>query len=119
MPLAIAHNSARGFAYFYVARNLRKLAHVRVIDSTAARPLANAVALNHGENSMGLFSFRLTHKVAAIGVVGVLGVVLVGGIHLYGETAVVVYRDAAESARAIFELNEKIETELLEGRRAE
>jgi methyl-accepting chemotaxis protein len=48
-----------------------------------------------------------------------LGVILVGGIHLYGETAVAVYRDAAENARAIFELNEKIEVELLEGRRAE
>jgi len=68
---------------------------------------------------MGLFSFRLTHKVAAIGVIGVLGVVLVGGIHLYGETAVAVYRDAAESARTIVELNAKIEAELLEGRRAE
>ena len=68
---------------------------------------------------MGVFSLRLTHKVAAIGVIGVLGVVLVGGIHLYGETAVAVYRDAAESARTIFELNAKIATELLEGRRAE
>ena len=68
---------------------------------------------------MALFSFRLTHKVAAIGVIGVLGVVLVGGIHLYGENAVAVYRDAAESARTIFELNAKIEAELLEGRRAE
>jgi methyl-accepting chemotaxis protein len=68
---------------------------------------------------MGLFSPRLTHKIAAIGIVGVLGVVVVGGIHLYGETAVAVYRDAAENARTIFELNKKIEVELLEGRRAE
>jgi methyl-accepting chemotaxis protein len=68
---------------------------------------------------MGLFSLRLTHKVAAIGVIGVLGVILIGGIHLYGETAVAVYRDAAENARTIFELSGKIETELLEGRRAE
>ena len=68
---------------------------------------------------MRIFSVRLTHKIAAIGVIGVLGVILVGGIHLYGETAVAVYRDAAENARAIFELNEKIEVELLEGRRAE
>jgi len=68
---------------------------------------------------MGLFSFRLTHKVAAIGVIGVFGVVMVGGIHLYGENAVAAYRDAAESARTVFELNAKIEAELLEGRRAE
>ena len=68
---------------------------------------------------MSFFSLRLTHKVAAIGVIGVLGVILIGGIHLYGETAVAVYRDAAENARTIFELNKKIETGLLEGRRAE
>jgi methyl-accepting chemotaxis protein len=68
---------------------------------------------------MSFFSLRLTHKVAAIGVIGVLGIILIGGIHLYGETAVAVYRDAAENARTIFEQNKKIEAELLEGRRAE
>lgn len=30
-------------------------------------------------------SLRLTHKIAAIGIVGVAGVILVGGTHLYGE----------------------------------
>ncbi len=65
------------------------------------------------------FSLRLTHKITAIGIVGVAGVILVGGMHMYGESAMAVYRDAAESARTIFELNSKIEIELLEGRRAE
>jgi methyl-accepting chemotaxis protein len=64
-------------------------------------------------------SIRLTHKILAIGVVGLLGVVLVGGIHFYGEGAVETYRLAANKARAISELNRKIEVELLEGRRAE
>jgi methyl-accepting chemotaxis protein len=68
---------------------------------------------------MAGFSLRLTHKIAAIGVVGVAGVILVGGIHMYGESAVAAYQDAAENARTIFELNSKIEIELLEGRRAE
>ena len=68
---------------------------------------------------MSGFSLRLTHKIPAIGVIGVLGVILVGGIHWYGETAMAVYRDAAEKARAISELNRKVEVELLEGRRAE
>ena len=68
---------------------------------------------------MRIFSLRLTHKIAAIGVIGGIGVFLVGGIHLYGEAAVTVYRNAAENARNIFELNNKIEVELLEGRRAE
>jgi methyl-accepting chemotaxis protein len=68
---------------------------------------------------MGVFSLRLTHKIAAIGGIGVIGVVLVGGIHLYGEAAMAAYRDAAENARTIAELNGRIEVELLEGRRAE
>jgi len=68
---------------------------------------------------MSSFSLRLTHKITAIGVVGVVGVVLVGGMHMYGESAVVVYRDAAEKARTISELNGKILIKLLEGRRAE
>jgi methyl-accepting chemotaxis protein len=64
-------------------------------------------------------SIRLTHKILAIGVVGLLGVILVGGIHFYGEGAVATYRMAADKARAISELNRKVEVELLEGRRAE
>jgi methyl-accepting chemotaxis protein len=68
---------------------------------------------------MSGISLRLTHKIAAIGIVGVLGVILVGGIHLYGEAATSGYRTAAEEARSIAELNDRIEIELLEGRRAE
>jgi len=64
-------------------------------------------------------SLRLTHKVLAIGVVGLLGVVLVGGIHFYGESVVATYRLAADKARAISELNGRVEIKLLEGRRAE
>ena len=68
---------------------------------------------------MSSFSLRLTHKITAIGIIGVAGVILVGGMHMHGESALAVYRDAAESARTIFELNGKIEIEMLEGRRAE
>jgi len=64
-------------------------------------------------------SIRLTHKILAIGVIGLLGVLLVGGIYLYGEGAVDFYRVAAAKARTMAELNRKIEVELLEGRRAE
>ena len=64
-------------------------------------------------------SLRLTHKITAIGIIGLIGVVTVGGIHFYGENAMAVYRNAAESARSISELNRQIEVELLEGRRAE
>ena len=65
------------------------------------------------------FSFRLTHKIVAIGVAGIAGVILVGGMHVYGESEMAVYRDTAENARTISELSSKIEIELLEGRRAE
>ena len=68
---------------------------------------------------MGRFAVRLTHKITAIGVVGVIGVLLVGGIHLYGETTIAGYRASAANARTLFELNNKIEIGLLEGRRAE
>jgi len=64
-------------------------------------------------------SLRLTHKITAIGVIGVIGVVLIGGIHLYGERAMGVSRNAAEEARTVFELNSAIAIELLEARRAE
>src|ERR1051326_6901374 len=65
---------------------------------------------------MPILSLRLTHKIIAI---GVAGVVLIGGMHLYGERAMTVYRDAADNARNIAELNRKLEVELLEARRAE
>jgi methyl-accepting chemotaxis protein len=68
---------------------------------------------------MRSFSLRLTHKIIAIGAIGVVGVVLIGGIHLYGEKTMAVYRAAADNARSVAELNRGIEVELLEGRRAE
>src|SRR5690349_14441729 len=80
--------------------------------------LVNGFFRSHQGIPMRL-SLRLTHKIIAIGVIGVVGVVLIGGIHLYGEKAMAVYRDAADNARSIAELNSKIEVELLEGRRAE
>ena len=67
----------------------------------------------------GGFSLRLTHKITAIGAVGVVGVLLVGGMHMYAESAIAVHRYAAENARTIAELKYKIEIELLESRRAE
>src|SRR4051794_138622 len=70
-------------------------------------------------NTMSFFSLRLTHKITAIGIIGVAGVVLTGGIHFYGESATAVYRDAAENARGIFELSNRIQIDLLESRRAE
>jgi methyl-accepting chemotaxis protein len=68
---------------------------------------------------MRVFTVRLTQKILAIGIVGSLGVILIGGIHLYGDRAMEVYRIAEDDARTIAELSGKIQVELLEGRRAE
>jgi methyl-accepting chemotaxis protein len=55
----------------------------------------------------------------AIGIAGIAGVILVGGMHVYGESEMAVYRETAENARTISELSSKIGIELLESRRAE
>ena len=68
---------------------------------------------------MRSLSLHLTQKITAIGIIGVVGVVLIGGIHLYGEKAVSVYRDAAVDAHTLFELNNRINVNLLEMRQAE
>jgi methyl-accepting chemotaxis protein len=73
---------------------------------------------------MSIFSLRvrrmrLVHKITGIGIIGLAGVLLTGGIHWYGEAATAVHRDASENARSIFDLNRKIEIEMLESRRAE
>jgi methyl-accepting chemotaxis protein len=85
---------------------------------------ATPMVAGSGEDSSFLpflpaFSPRLTHKIAAIGVVGVAGVIVVGGMHMYGESEVALYRATADKSRAVFELSRKIEIELLESRRVE
>jgi hypothetical protein len=46
------------------------------------RVAAESILLDQDTPLMASFSLRLTHKIAAIGVVGVAGVILVGGIHM-------------------------------------
>ena len=65
------------------------------------------------------FSLRLAHKITMTGMIGLAGVLLVSGMHMFGESEAAPYTDAAEKARVIFELGSKIEVELLEARRAE
>ena len=74
-----------GVAYSYGPRNLRKLASAKVTGVGAAFCFFEAAPQ---DNNMRSLSLRLTHKITAIGVIGVMGVILVGGIHLYGETRV-------------------------------
>jgi methyl-accepting chemotaxis protein len=65
------------------------------------------------------FHLRITHKIAAIGAIGVGGLALVGGIYLFGNSAQSVHRQTAADARTLAGLNHKLSVQLLESRRAE
>ncbi len=65
------------------------------------------------------FQLRLTHKIAAIGSVGVIGLAAVGVIYQQGTWSQDSARKAAEDARAISGLTKKISIEMLEARRDE
>jgi methyl-accepting chemotaxis protein len=65
------------------------------------------------------FQLRLTHKIAAIGLVGVVGLAAVGLIYQQGTWAQDGARKIAEDARAIAGLTRKISIEMLEVRRDE
>jgi methyl-accepting chemotaxis protein len=65
------------------------------------------------------FQLRLTHKIAAIGFVGVVGLAAVGLIYQEGTWAQDAARKAAEDARAISNLTRKLAIEMLEARRDE
>src|ERR1700733_12452658 len=65
------------------------------------------------------FQFRLTHKVAAIGCVGVIGLAAVGAIYQQGTWSQDNARKVAEDARAISGLTKQISIEMLEARRDE
>ena len=65
------------------------------------------------------FQLRLTHKIAAIGCVGVIGLAAVGVIYQQGTWAQDGARKVAEDARAISGLTKRISIEMLEARREE
>src|SRR3954466_9568528 len=62
---------------------------------------------------------RLTHKIAAIGCVGVIGLAAVGAIYQQGIWSQDSARKAADEARAIYRLTKRISIEMLEARRDE
>ena len=65
------------------------------------------------------FQLRLTHKIAAIGFVGVIGLAAVGLIYQQGMWAQDSVRKIAEDARAILGHTRRISIEMLEARRDE
>src|SRR4051794_12441683 len=66
-----------------------------------------------------LFRLRVTHKIAAIGLSGTFGLLLVGGIYLTGSATQNGYRQTAADAQAISSQASKLFIDLLEARRAE
>jgi methyl-accepting chemotaxis protein len=68
---------------------------------------------------MGTFSLRLTHKIMAIGVLGLLGLLAVGAIYQIGTASQDRSRLVADESRAIANLNTRLSISMLEARRAE
>jgi methyl-accepting chemotaxis protein len=68
---------------------------------------------------MPQLSLRLTQKIMAIGLIGLMGLVVFGLIYFLGNSSQDVSRLAAEDARKIESLNQKLAIDLLEVRRAE
>jgi len=68
---------------------------------------------------MSGFSVRLTHKVMAIGIVGLIGLLAFGAIYQIGSWSQEASRAVAKSAREISDLNKQLSIEMLEARRNE
>jgi methyl-accepting chemotaxis protein len=68
---------------------------------------------------MSGFSIRLTHKVMAIGLVGLIGLVAFGAIYQVGTWSQDASRSVANNARGISDLNNQLSIEMLEARRNE
>ena len=65
------------------------------------------------------FHLRLTHKIMAIGIVGLVGLLAFGAIYQIGSWSQDASRAIAGNARTISDLNKKLSMEMLEARRAE
>ena len=70
---------------------------------------------------MSRFRIRLllTHKIAAIAVIGVAGIALIGAIYLIGAMTQEHYRQAAAAARRIYDQAHALQANLLQSRRVE
>jgi methyl-accepting chemotaxis protein len=68
---------------------------------------------------MSGFSIRLTHKIMAIGIVGLIGLLAFGAIYQIGSWSQDASRVTANNARAISDLSKQVSIEMLEARRNE
>jgi methyl-accepting chemotaxis protein len=67
----------------------------------------------------GSFHLRLTHKIMAIGMIGLVGLLAFGAIYQIGSWSADASRAVAGNARTISDLNKQLSTDMLEARRAE
>ena len=65
------------------------------------------------------FSLRLTHKIMAIGIVGLIALLTFGAIYLFGSWSQDASRVVASEGRAFSDLTKQISIRMLEARRAE
>jgi len=77
------------------------------------------ITSRHQETRMSGLSIRLTHKIMAIGVVGLIGLLAFGAIYQVGSWSQDSSRSVANNARMIFDLNKQLSIEMLEARRNE
>src|SRR5204862_2622507 len=68
---------------------------------------------------MSGFSVRLTHRIMAIGAIGLAGLLTVGAIYEVGSWSQESSRTTAMNARAMADLNKQLSIEMLEARRNE
>jgi methyl-accepting chemotaxis protein len=68
---------------------------------------------------MGGFSLRLTHKVMAIGIAGLAGLLAFGAIYQIGSWSQDSSRNVAVEGRALSSLNQQLSIKMLEARRVE
>src|SRR5262245_35759767 len=82
--------------------------------------MRHAPCLSEGKPMSGQrLRILLTHKIAAIGGVGLLGVALVGGIYFIETHTQGKYMRAADQTNAMSSLNDALAVTMLESRRAE
>src|SRR6266568_3415754 len=70
-------------------------------------------------HAMSNFQLRLTHKIVAIGAIGVLGLALVGVLYMFGTWSQARYQKTAAEASALAGLMKILSIQMLQARGAE
>jgi methyl-accepting chemotaxis protein len=71
------------------------------------------------EWNTAMLKLKLSHKIAAIGLIGILGAILLGVVYMRGAASQTYYLERADAARTVATLGSKTVIEMLQSRRAE